>query len=84
MTWRIFRFMRRTLTGEVVHKVDVEIDDCIVSIRLKRNKDELYVVMAFLASGDYQYYPLDIDQFKSVTQALLSIKAVAETSENSH
>ena len=50
-------------------------DNCTVSLRLKRANDsfETYVVLAFIASGNYQYVALDQSAFEQFAGAVQEI-----------
>jgi hypothetical protein len=55
------------LTGDVVRQIDIKLSDgyLTLSFRLKRkiNPPHEYVVLGTLASGQYIYYPFELDEF---------------------
>jgi len=74
----------RALTGEVVQKIDVKLGNGVtVSMRLKRKSDGLYVVMACVAMGNYQFYPMDLGEFQAVTEAMIATRAAIGKLNNS-
>ncbi|WP_292570451.1 hypothetical protein [Mesorhizobium sp.] len=36
-----------------------------------------YVVLAGMASGNYQYYPMKLEEFKQLTDAAIAIQSAA-------
>jgi hypothetical protein len=74
-------FTSMVLTGEVLQQIDTEISDgfCVVSLRLKRERGsgKEYVVLAGIASGNYQYYPFDLDEFDQLIHAAINVRAAA-------
>jgi hypothetical protein len=67
------------MTGEVIQQIDTPIMDghCQISLRLKRKKDDsdAYVVLAGIASGNYQYYPMKAEDFVQFADAVQVIKS---------
>jgi hypothetical protein len=72
-----FTALKRALAGAVLKKIDTSIGDglCTISLRLKRNSMEHYVVMACLASGNYQYYPMSAKEFQDLADAMQALSA---------
>jgi hypothetical protein len=84
MGFGIIESIRRTLTGKVVHKADVAFGNrATISLRLKMKGGDLYVVMACTSPGNYQYYPMDLQEFQTLTDAMLATKTAIENSRNS-
>lgn len=78
----IFRTIKMAVSGEIVHQIDTPIMDgrCTISLRLKRDsKGRKYVVLAGIANGNYQYYPMELEQFKQLTDAALAIRKTIQT-----
>jgi len=74
----IYMSARRALTGRVVRQKDVRLQMMAdFSVRLKTNGPEQYVVVAVLASGNYQYFPMDLAEFDAVTDAMNEIREIA-------
>ncbi len=82
----VFRSLKQVLTGEVVQKSDLQILDgnCNVSLRLKRNNEGAYVVLAHIAAGNAQYVPFTAEEFQKFAAAVSEIKdaLAAETSSS--
>ncbi|MCY1290545.1 hypothetical protein D9M68_404230 [compost metagenome] len=79
----IFRSLKRVLTGQVVRQSDVQImnDTCVVSLRMKRESGSgrFYVVLAAKASGNYQYYPFEADEFERFVHAAVEIRGALQS-----
>jgi hypothetical protein len=78
----IFRTIKMAVSGEIVHQIDTPIMDgrCTISLRLKQDsKGRKYVVLAGIAGGNYQYYPMELEQFKQLTDAALAIRKTIQT-----
>jgi hypothetical protein len=56
-----------------------------MSLRIKRDSGSggLYVVLASKASGNYQYYPFDAEEFDSFVDAAVEIKNALRADESS-
>ncbi|CDZ31145.1 Hypothetical protein NGAL_HAMBI490_60240 [Neorhizobium galegae bv. officinalis] len=67
----IFKSMKRVLTGRVIRRSDLHIMDgtCSISLRMKRDSDGAYVVLACTAAGSRQYYPFERSEFESFVTA---------------
>lgn len=65
------------MAGEIIKQIDTPImgGQCTVSLRLKRANDlsETYAVLAFIASGNYQYVALDQSEFGQFASAVQEI-----------
>lgn len=72
-----FTALKRVMAGEIIKQIDTPImgAQCTVSLRLKRANDssETYVVLAFIASGNYQYVALDRSEFGRFAGAVQEI-----------
>jgi hypothetical protein len=72
-----FTALKRVMAGEIIKQIDTSImgERCTVSLRLKRANDssETYVVLAFIASGNYQYVALDQSEFEQFAGAVQEI-----------
>ena len=68
--------MKRVLTGRVVRRTDLHImnGNCAISFRMKRDSDDVYVVLACTAAGSRQYYPFEGSEFESFVAAASEIK----------
>jgi hypothetical protein len=79
----IFKSLKRVLTGEILHQIDTPIIQgrAILSLRLKRQtgSDKKYVVLAGTSSGNYQYFPFDLDEFERFVEAAIDIRAAAQS-----
>ena len=83
MGFGILESIRRALTGKVVRKTDITLGNkTTISFRLKVKDDDPYVVMACTVAGNYQYYPMDLQDFQALTAAVLATKAAIEDSRN--
>ncbi|OBQ80713.1 MULTISPECIES: hypothetical protein [unclassified Mesorhizobium] len=74
----MFRSIKMAVSGEVIQRIDTPIMDghCTISLRLKRDrKGRKYVVLAGIASGNYQYYPMELEQFRQIIEAALAIQS---------
>ena len=64
--------------GEVIHQIDTPIMDgrYQMSLRLKRINDgsDAYVVLAGIAPGNYQYYPMKAEDFVQFADAVQAMK----------
>jgi hypothetical protein len=62
-----FSVLSMAMTGTVVNQIDTPImgGNCQMSLRLKRKGDDsdAYVVLAGIASGNYQYYAMNAEEF---------------------
>ena len=75
----MFQSLRMVTTGTIVRQIDTPISDglCTLSLRLKRDRqDKHYVVLAGIASGNYQYFPLELSEFSDFASAVEAMKAV--------
>lgn len=80
----IFESLRRTLTGTVIKKTSVTLGNkTTISFRLKANGNDRYVVMACTAIGNHQYYPMDLHDFQTFTDAVLATKAEIDNTRTS-
>lgn len=74
----IFKSLKWVLTGQVIRKSDVQImnGNCVVSLRLKRESGDgrFYVVLAMTSSGNYQYFPLETDEFERFVDGAIDIR----------
>ncbi len=72
----IFKSMKRVLTGRVVRRTDLHImnDTCSISLRMKRDSDGVYVVLACTSAGNRQYYPFERSEFETFVAAAIEIK----------
>lgn len=65
-------------TGKVIEQMDTSIMSglCKVSLRLKQKNDKSspYVVLAGIASGNYQYYPMNAEEFERFANAVQRIR----------
>jgi hypothetical protein len=85
----LFEDLKRLLTGEVVHRIDLEMGGgtwttWTISLRLKRRRgsDEKYVVLAALSPGHYQYYPFELDEFDQFLDAAKKIYSAARSASS--
>jgi len=73
----VFRALKKVITGEVVKQIDTAVQGglCTMSLRLKRNRasGDHYVVLAGLSSGNYQYFPMDKNDFEQFAKAVETI-----------
>ena len=71
---RIFRALKRVMTGDVVQQFDTLANggSTTMSLRLKRERgsNDQYVVLAGLNAGNYQYFAFDRDEFDHFSQAV--------------
>ena len=77
----LFRSLKMATTGKVVHQIDFPVMDgmATLSLRLKREKgDKHYAVLAILASGNYQYLPLEMQELDQLVKAVEAIREVAK------
>jgi len=68
-------------TGAVVRQIDTPISDgvCTLSLRLKRDgQDRHYVVLAGIAPGNYQYFPLELSEFSDFASATMRASIAAD------
>jgi hypothetical protein len=74
-----FRAIKRILTGEILHSIDVEIGGGlgIVSLQLKQEKrsGNEYVVLVGKFSGGVYYYHFELDEFDRFIEAADNIRA---------
>jgi hypothetical protein len=72
MVFGFFQTLKNAMTGKVINQIDVPImSGATASLRIKQQKGEKpYVVLACLASGNYQYYPMDLEAFRSFSSAV--------------
>jgi hypothetical protein len=79
MFGKMFQVMKMAMTGEIIHQIDTSIagDNCQISFRLKRERKtgREYVVMAGIATGNYQYYPMEIDEFDRLVESALQLRS---------
>ena len=65
------------MAGKIIKQIDTQImgDLCTVSLRLKQANEssETYVVLALIASGNYQYVALDQSEFEQFARAVQEI-----------
>lgn len=76
----IFRSIKMAVSGKVIKRIDTPIMDrqCTISLRLKRDSQgRQYVVLVGIASGNYQYYPMELEELKQLTDAALTIQSAA-------
>ncbi|WP_395449929.1 hypothetical protein ACHMW7_09025 [Aminobacter sp. UC22_36] len=74
----LFRSLKMATTGTVIRQIDTPISNglCTLSLRLKRDsQDKHYVVLAGIASGNYQYFPLELSEFSDFASAVVAMKA---------
>jgi len=65
-------------TGTVIRQLDTPISGglCTLSLRLKRDgKGRHHVVLAGIAAGNYQYFPLELSEFADFAGAVDAMKA---------
>jgi len=76
MAFGVFQSLKMAMSGKVIHQIDVPImSGATASLRIKKQKgDKPYVVMACLASGNYQYYPMDLETFRLFSSAVLETR----------
>ncbi len=76
------------MAGKIIKQIDTQImgNQCTVSLRLKEANDssETYVVLAFLASGNYQYVALDQSEFEQFAGAVNEIGRDLRDSNEGH
>jgi hypothetical protein len=74
-----FSALSMATTGKVITQIDTPImhGKCEISLRLKRKDDDSdgYVVLAGLARGNYQFYPMHADEFIRFADAVQTIKS---------
>jgi hypothetical protein len=72
----MFTSLKRATTGKILKQIDTPIGEgaCTISLRLKQNKNDTYVVLAGIASGNYQYYPMSRDEFELFASAVKQIQ----------
>ncbi len=79
----MFKSLKRALTGEVLQRIDTKVINGIqtVSLRLKRERESgiEYIVLAMIASGNYQYSMFELDEFDEFLKAAKDIRAAAAT-----
>ena len=73
-----FSALSMATTGKVLNQIDTPIMDgrCQMSLRLKC-KDEAsdaYVVVAGIAAGNYQYFPMKADEFEQFADAVQTMR----------
>ncbi len=74
---KAFTALKRVMAGKIIKQIDTQImgDLCTVSLRLKQANEssETYVVLALIASGNYQYVALDQSEFEQFARAVQEI-----------
>ena len=73
-----FRALKVVTTGTVVRQLDTPIINgrCILSLRLKRDAEgKHHVVLAGIASGNYQYFPMELSEFSDFASAVAGLEA---------
>jgi hypothetical protein len=67
-----FKSLKRVMSGEVIATIDTDImgGACVLSLRLKQDESSRYVVLAGLASGNYQFYQMDAGEFERFADAV--------------
>jgi hypothetical protein len=72
-----FRGLKRLVTGEVIRRIDTPANMgwTTMSLRLKRERrsGDLYVILAGLSRGNYQYFTFTKDEFASFASGVESI-----------
>ncbi len=73
-----FRAIKMAATGEVLQQIDTQLlgGSCTVSLRLKQEKSGKYVVLAGIASGNYQYYPMERHEFMEFANNVAQMKTL--------
>lgn len=76
---QLFRAMQMVISGKVIQRIDTVYAGgyCTVSLRLKQNKKsgEQYVVLACISQGNYEYFPLELDEFRHFADAVNTMSA---------
>ncbi|MFE0019162.1 hypothetical protein ACFWXH_30225 [Mesorhizobium sp. NPDC059054] len=81
----MFRVAKMATTGKIIRQIDTPIvgGRCTLSLRLKRDgQDKHYVVLAGIASGNYQYYPLELSEFSDFASAIDAMKTLIAAQAN--
>lgn len=83
--FKLFRTIKMATTGKVLHQIDNAIQggNCTLSLRLKQERSGAsYVVLAGVASGNHQYFPMEGHEFLRFADSVAEIrKLLAATSE---
>lgn len=76
---RFYRGIRRAFGGQVIRQVDTNLRSLgmKLSFQLKLERDEPYVVLVLASHGNYERYPMDLDEFDSVLEAMKEIRESA-------
>ncbi|MFK0273185.1 hypothetical protein ACIQUG_05900 [Ensifer sp. NPDC090286] len=79
----LFKSLKWVMTGQVIRKSDVPImnGNCVLSLRMKRESGSgrLYVVLAMTSSGNYQYFPLEADEFERFVDGAIEIRGALQS-----
>ena len=74
----VVKGLKRVMTGEVIQQIDTPANSgwTTMSLRLKkeRGSDDLYVVLAGLTRGNYQYFAFTRDEFGQFSDAVKTIR----------
>ncbi|PSJ55797.1 hypothetical protein [Pseudaminobacter soli (ex Li et al. 2025)] len=72
-----FSPLKMAFTGTLVSQIDIPVSSGLtLSLRLKRDGyGKHYVVLAGFASGEYQYYRLELSEFADFASAVNAIDA---------
>jgi hypothetical protein len=78
-----FSVLSMAMTGKVINQIDTPImgGNCQMSLRIKRKDDDsdVWVVLAGIASGNYQYYAMTGDEFARFADAVQTINTQVST-----
>jgi hypothetical protein len=72
----LFKSIKRVMTGQIIRRSDVPLMNgkCVMSFRIKRDSDGVFVVLASNAAGNHQYYPFDTNEFEKFVEAAIEIR----------
>lgn len=72
----LFKSIKRVMTGQIIRRSDVPLMNgkCVMSLRIKRDSEAVYVVLASNAAGNHQYYPFDTNEFAKFVEAAIEIR----------
>jgi hypothetical protein len=79
---QLFRSMKMTSSGRVVHKEDVQIEGSLgtVSLLLKKNRaSEKYVILTVRSPGNLLKIPMELDEFSEFTKAVHAVNTISHS-----
>ena len=72
----LFKSIKRVMTGQIIRRSDVPLMNgkCVMSFRIKRDSEGVFVVLASNSAGNHQYYPFDANEFEKFVEAAMEIR----------